>query len=296
MEYYCLAPEVGLEPTTQRLTAVCSTTELLRIAKVQRRLYLGRICGSTTDIYASPIPFSILHKPPEVRIGTQKAKNSLRKPFWAKFVGTSTIDLPWQKYDTVVTSKVHGGVRMNAIDSHLKEVWWLLMLRGIALILFGIIAVLWPGLTLLALATAFAAFLLISGVIDIITGIRAEGKRSLWFLTMILGFAEVGLGVFLLKNGLVLATFIALIGFTILIIGIIQVIAAFEPGEDAGRRFLNIIVGVLGVIAGFAVLRYPVSSGLAFTWILGVWALVAGAIQIAMCLSVRQKVNAIAAS
>jgi uncharacterized membrane protein HdeD (DUF308 family) len=133
-------------------------------------------------------------------------------------------------------------------------------------------------------------------VIDIITGIRAEGKRSLWFLTMILGFAEVGLGVFLLKNGLVLATFIALIGFTILIIGIIQVIAAFEPGEDAGRRFLNIIVGVLGVIAGFAVLRYPVSSGLAFTWILGVWALVAGAIQIAMCLSVRQKVNAIAAS
>ena len=124
---------------------------------------------------------------------------------------------------------------MNPIQSHINEVWWLLMLRGIALILFGVVAVLWPGLTLLALATVFAAFLLISGVIDIITGIRAEGKRSLWFLTVLLGLAEIGLGVFILKTGLALATFIALVGFTLLIVGIVEVIAAFEPGEDAGR-------------------------------------------------------------
>jgi uncharacterized membrane protein HdeD (DUF308 family) len=183
---------------------------------------------------------------------------------------------------------------MNAIQSHLNEVWWLLLLRGIALMLFGVIAVLWPGLTLLALATAFAAFLLIVGVIDIITSIRAQGRRSLWFLTLILGLAEIGLGVFLLKTGLVLATFIALVGFAILIIGVIEIIAAFEPGEDAGRRFLLIIAGALGIIAGFVVLRYPASGSLAFTWVLGVWGLIVGAIQVAMCLSLRTKLHELA--
>jgi uncharacterized membrane protein HdeD (DUF308 family) len=182
---------------------------------------------------------------------------------------------------------------MNAIQSHLNEVWWLLMLRGLALILFGVIAVIWPGLTLLALATAFAVFLLISGVIDIITGIRAEGKRSLWFLTMLLGLAEIGVAVFLLKTGLALSTFIALLGFSLIVIGIVEIVAAFEPGEDPGRRFLLIVAGALGLIAGFAVLRYPISSGLAFAWVIGAWGLISGSIQVAMCLSMRAKLHEI---
>jgi uncharacterized membrane protein HdeD (DUF308 family) len=180
---------------------------------------------------------------------------------------------------------------VDGIQKHLNEVWWLLMLRGIALILFGVVAVVWPGLTLLALATAFAVFLLISGVVDIISGIRAEGRRSLWFLTMLLGLAEIAVAVYILKTGLLLATFIGLLGLTLIVVGILEIIAAFEPGEDPGRRFLLIVAGALGVIAGFAVLRYPVSSGLAFTWILGAWGLVVGAIQVAMCLSIRAKMH-----
>jgi uncharacterized membrane protein HdeD (DUF308 family) len=180
---------------------------------------------------------------------------------------------------------------MNGIESHLKEVWWLLLLRGIALILFGVVAVVWPGLTLIALSTLFAVYLLIAGVVDIIAGVRAEGRRSMWFLTIILGLLEIGVGVFLLKTGLALATFIALIGLALMVYGIIEIIAAFEPGEDAGRRFLLIIAGGISVVAGFIVLRYPASSGLAFTWVLGVWGLILGALQIAMCLSLKSKLD-----
>lgn len=180
---------------------------------------------------------------------------------------------------------------MDSVRGHLKEVWWLLMLRGIALILFGVVAVLWPDLTLLVLATAFAAYLLVGGVADIIMSIRAIGHRSLWFLTLLLGLAEIGIGVFLIKNRLVLATFIAVVGLSLIVFGILEIIAAFEPGEDSGHRFLAIIGGALALIAGFVTLRYPVSSGLAFAWVLGVWGLVAGAMQVAMCLSLRSQVH-----
>lgn len=177
---------------------------------------------------------------------------------------------------------------MNAMQRHLHDIWWLFMLRGIVLILFGLVAVLWPGLTLVALATAFAVLLLLSGIADIIAAIRGIAHQSMWFLTMLLGLGELGVGVYLLKNHYALATFIALVGLSLVIIGILEIIAAFEPGEDAGRRFLVIIMGALSIIAGFIVLRYPVSSGLAFVWVLGLWGLIAGAVQVAMCLSLRQ--------
>jgi uncharacterized membrane protein HdeD (DUF308 family) len=180
---------------------------------------------------------------------------------------------------------------MNGIESHLKEVWWLLLLRGIALVLFGLVAVVWPGLTLLALATLLAVYFVIAGVVDIVSGVRAEGRRSMWFLTIILGLLEIGLGVYLLKSGLALATFIALIGIALMIYGILEIVGAFEPGEDSGRRFLLVLGGAISLIAGFIVLRYPASSGLAFVWILGVWGLVLGALQIAMCLSLKSKMN-----
>jgi uncharacterized membrane protein HdeD (DUF308 family) len=178
---------------------------------------------------------------------------------------------------------------MDSVRGHLREVWWLFMLRGIALILFGVVAVLWPGLTLVALATAFAAFLLIGGLADIITGIRAIGHRGMWFLSLLLGLAEIGVGVYLLKNKLVLATFIAVVGISLIVFGILEIIAGFEFGDDGGRRFLAIIGGALSIIAGFITLRYPVTSGLAFAWVLGVWGLVAGAMQVAMCLSMRSQ-------
>jgi|ERR1700683_3524809 len=182
---------------------------------------------------------------------------------------------------------------MNPSLRHLHEIWWLLMIRGIALTLFGVIAVLWPGLTLVALAVAFAVYLLIGGVVNIIEGVMAAGHRSLWWLTLAIGLAELGVAVWLLKNNYVLGTFIGVVGLSLVILGILEIVVAFEPNEDPGRRFLTIIGGALALIAGFITLRYPVSSGLAFTWVLGFWGLVAGAMQIAMCLSAHSRLSAL---
>jgi uncharacterized membrane protein HdeD (DUF308 family) len=173
----------------------------------------------------------------------------------------------------------------------MMDLWWLLLLRGIALLLFGVVAVMWPGLTLIGIAAAFAAYLLVAGVINIVAGIRGQSRLSLWWLGLLLGLAEVGVAIYLLKHNLVLATFIAVLGISLIFYGILEVIGAFEPGEDAGRRFLLIIGGALGIIAGFIVLREPVASGLAFTWVLGLWGLISGAIQVAMALSVHSRVK-----
>lgn len=170
----------------------------------------------------------------------------------------------------------------------ITDVWWMLLIRGIALLMFGIAAVMWPGITIVSLATIFAVYMLLAGITDILVAFGSIKERSSWFLTLLLGVIEVAVGGYLLKNpGLALATFIATIGFSILFQGVLTVIASFVETNDPGVRLLGIIEGFLGVIAGFVVLQYPVSGGLAFTWILGVYGIIAGTISVASALSLK---------
>ena len=61
--------------------------------------------------------------------------------------------------------------------------WWMIALRGVAAIVFGVLALVWPGLTLLSLVFLFAAYALVDGVVSIVTGIRrgGEGRSPDWW-------------------------------------------------------------------------------------------------------------------
>ncbi len=167
-----------------------------------------------------------------------------------------------------------------------RVLWWMILIRGIALLLLGLLAIAWPGLTLLILAYFFALYVLVAGIINTISGIVSINKRRGWFLSLLLGIIELGVGVYVLRiPGLPLALFIAVIGFTFMVQGILEIIVAFAD-RDVGTRVLEIITGILGVIAGFFILRYPLAGGIAFVWVIGIYGLIGGAIRIAIALSV----------
>jgi uncharacterized membrane protein HdeD (DUF308 family) len=174
----------------------------------------------------------------------------------------------------------------------IKDLWWLLLLSGIALLLFGLATVVWPGITLVSLAVFFAVYVLIAGVMDILVSIGSITYKQGWFLTLILGVIEIATGVYVLKNpGLALGVFVLAAGITYMIQGIFTIIASFVDTTDAGLRVLEIVSVILGIAAGFIVFRNPVSAGLAFVWVLGVYGLIAGTIRIAAALSLKQTAN-----
>jgi uncharacterized membrane protein HdeD (DUF308 family) len=163
------------------------------------------------------------------------------------------------------------------------------LLRGLALLLLGFVAIAWPGLTLATLALFFTASLLVAGIVNIMTAITQMSSQRYWFLSLALGIIEIGFGVYVLKNpGLTISTFVLVIGFAILLRGILEGIAAFEDSYQGSTRMLMLVMGALAVIAGFMILRYSPASGLAFTWILGVYALVSGAIILALSVEARR--------
>lgn len=182
---------------------------------------------------------------------------------------------------------------MNVAEKRfVAEYWWVLTVRGIIAILFGIAAVFWPGLTILTLVYLFGAYILVSGIVNIIHGVTAVTKRSTWFLTLLLGLAELGVGVYLLRHPTVtFATLILLIGFMLIVRGVLEGISAFNDTSTETNRVLMILASVIAIGAGIILLFQPASAGVAFVWILGLYALIVGPLMIALSLDFKKLAN-----
>ncbi len=191
--------------------------------------------------------------------------------------------------------KLNDTVNLKSIDSleldkdSQRDYWVLLLLKGISMVVFGFLAVIWPGVTIVTLAFMFAVYLLAVGAVDIINGFRSVSSKNLWFLKIVLGVVEVGLGLWLLNEGLAVTTivFLQAIGLLLIFQSIIEIISAFKSDTSGGIKTLMVISGILWYIIGIWLIRYPVRGGLGFVWLLGFYGIVGGAILIAGSFSVR---------
>jgi uncharacterized membrane protein HdeD (DUF308 family) len=139
----------------------------------------------------------------------------------------------------------------------LAKNWWLLLLRGIAAIIFGLLAFVWPGLTLLTLILFYGAFALVDGVLAIVAAIAGGAPAPRWWLAIvgILGIAA-GLLTFLMPglSALVLLFFIA--GWAIAT-GVFQIIGAIRLRREIDNEWLLILSGVISVLFGVGVMLAP---------------------------------------
>lgn len=180
----------------------------------------------------------------------------------------------------------------KTVEEATKDLWWVGMVQGVAALLFGIAAVFWPGLTLKVLVYLFSAFVLAWGIISIVEGIMSIKERGTWWLTLIFGVFGTGVGLYLVRHpGASFATIVLLIGFTLIIRGVVDIIAAFVDEHTATGKLIWLLVGAAAIIAGIFILNQPVSGGVAFVWILGLYSLVFGPLMIALSLDVRKELN-----
>jgi uncharacterized membrane protein HdeD (DUF308 family) len=159
-----------------------------------------------------------------------------------------------------------------------------LVLRGVIAILFGVAAVFWPGLTAEVLLYLFAAFLAIDGFTALLVGLVYLNQLNKAALLMLVGLLQLAIGLFLFRNpDITFATLILIFGFSLIAIGLFSFAHAFTNTREASNtRTMHAILGVLGLVIGVVILLQPVAGGLAFVWVLGLYALIAGPVMIAM--------------
>lgn len=172
--------------------------------------------------------------------------------------------------------------------------WWILMTQSVLAILFGIAAIFWPGLTLVVLVYLFSAYILIWGIVELVHGLMSVRRRGTWWLTVVLGLIGLGVGVYLVRHPSVsFKTLILVIGLTLVVRGVLEVVEGFLDDVSATQRALAIFVGVLAAIAGIIILLQPVKGGVAFVWILGLYALFYGALAFVLSLEARSLYNSL---
>jgi uncharacterized membrane protein HdeD (DUF308 family) len=166
--------------------------------------------------------------------------------------------------------------------------WWIVLVRGIAAILFGLLAFALPGVTLLTLIILYGVYALVDGIFAIIAAVRGErGLGSRWWLAAIgvLGVVA-GLLTFLWpgKTALILAVFI---GAWSLARGVFEIIGAIRLRKEIDNEWLLILSGALSVLFGAIVLFRPGVGALAIVWMIGAYAIVLGALQVGLSLRLR---------
>jgi uncharacterized membrane protein HdeD (DUF308 family) len=174
-----------------------------------------------------------------------------------------------------------------------NEIWGALALRGVVTLLFGIAAVFWPGITLVTLLYLFAGFILVNGIITFVLGLTNSYNEGTTFfsrmLSILLGVLEIGVGVYLLRHvGIAFATFILLIGLVLIVRGVFEFFAALFEEGTAMSKTATLIMGLITALAGVVILFQPASGGVAFVWILGIYALIAGPLMIALAMDMKK--------
>ena len=172
--------------------------------------------------------------------------------------------------------------------ANLARNWWLLALRGVLGILFGIGAFVWPGATLAALVLVFGAYVFVDGIFAVIAGIGMRRQLSLWWLVVLEGLAGIILGVLTFRSpdttALVLLSFIAVWS---IVTGAFEIATAVRIRKLIENEWLMILSGVVSIIFGILLIAQPGAGALAIVWLIGAYALIFGILTLMLSFRLR---------
>jgi len=174
---------------------------------------------------------------------------------------------------------------LKELKDSAKHMWWLVVVASVASILFGIATLFMPGVTLVTLIVLFAVFLMVNGIIELVYGFSSINEDSYWWVSALVGLILLGASIYLAKNpGITAAVFILTVGWVLIARGVYDIaVGIFQARSKA----LWIISGIFSAAAGIIIWVYPVSGGLAFAWVLGLYALINGALVFSSALATR---------
>lgn len=155
--------------------------------------------------------------------------------------------------------------------------WWMYLVRGILAIIFGIIALVWPGATVLVLIVLFGCYALVEGLFAVGYSIAKASKKEKFFGLLMLGLLGVLIGVVTLaRPGITSLALLWVIAIWLVIRGFLMIVSAFEIEGSAGIRWLIGISGALALIVGILLFIFPISGIFGIILVVAIYCLVAG--------------------
>jgi uncharacterized membrane protein HdeD (DUF308 family) len=161
--------------------------------------------------------------------------------------------------------------------------WWALVLRGICAVLFGVMAFVWPGITLATLIFLYGAYALVDGVLGVVAAMVGRQPGGFPWGILLAGVAAIAVGVMtFLWPGLTALVLLYLIAAWAIVRGVFEIIAAIALRKEIEHEWLLAASGALSVLLGIFLVLSPGAGALALLWAIGAFAIAAGILMIVL--------------
>jgi uncharacterized membrane protein HdeD (DUF308 family) len=167
----------------------------------------------------------------------------------------------------------------------LARYWWVLALRGVLAVLFGLFAFFIPGITLLSLVLLFGAYVLLDGIFDLVAATRSPSHHWALVLEGIVGIIA-GILTFLWP-GITAMVLLYLIAFWAIFTGVLEIIAGIRLRQVLSDEIWLILMGVLSLLFGLFIVIFPGAGALAVVYWIGAYALLFGIMLLALAFRLR---------
>jgi len=166
--------------------------------------------------------------------------------------------------------------------------WWQIALRGFIALIFGIMVLAWPGVSLFILAIIFGAYVFVDGIFTLVAAVNYKagaGRRTWLFIRGIAGII-VGL-ITLFWPAITELALVLLIAAWALVTGVMELVFAFRANQNTAIRWMFAISGILSLILGFLLLARPIIGMFVIIWVIGAYAVLAGILLIILGFRLR---------
>lgn len=177
---------------------------------------------------------------------------------------------------------------MKDLTSMLSKYWWVLAIRGVGAIAFGVLAIAWPGLTLALMVMFFGAYILFDGIIGIVDLISYRNTLENWWLLLLEGVLGVVIGLLtLLMPGITGYLLLMFVAAWAIAGGVLRIIAAIRLRDHIQGEWILAVGGALSILFGALLVLAPHAGIVSLAWIIGFWAIAFGVLFILLALRLR---------
>jgi len=168
------------------------------------------------------------------------------------------------------------------------------LFRGLAAIIFGVLTLVWPKISLFVLVLMFGIFAVIGGITAVAAAFQNRHEEG-WGLLLFEGILWTLVGVVaLVWPGITAYAFLFLIAAWAIIIGITEIVAPLSFPMSGGRAVLMVLAGLLSIVFGVLIAIQPASGLLAVVWLIGIYAILFGVMYLAVYFESRSMVSRLA--
>lgn len=176
--------------------------------------------------------------------------------------------------------------------SNLTRYWWLLALRGVAAVIFGILAFIWPQLTLSVLVILFGAYVFVDGIANLITGVSDRQANERWWVMILEGIVSIAAGILtFVYPGITAVVLLYVIAFWAILTGMLEIAAAVRLRREIDGEWVLGLSGAASILLGLALIIFPGAGALAVIWLIGTYAILFGVLMIYLGFKLRDADN-----